>query len=235
MWSDIPYGVPSGRCNRDPSVDLRSALTPHKKKNQAAVKPEGLSELLRALATYESIGDRQTQLALQLLALTFVRTNELIGALWTEFDLDNALWIVLSERMKMRNEHVVPLTRQALNILTELRTIAGDSRYLLPGRNPNKPINNNTLLFALYRLRYKGKMTGHGFRAVASTALNESGLFSPDAIEHQLAHGEKNEVRGAYNRAEYLPERKRIMTWWSDHLEALEKGADVIPLFGKSV
>lgn len=229
------YGVSTGRCTRDPTADLRGALTPHKKKNQAAVKPEGLPELLRALATYESIGDRQTQLALQLLALTFVRTNELMGALWTEFDLDNALWIVPSERMKMRNEHVVPLTRQALNILTELKTIAGDSRYLLPGRNPNKPISNNTLLFALYRLGYKGKMTGHGFRAVASTALNESGLFSPDAIERQLAHGERNEVRGAYNRAEYLPERKRIMAWWSDHLEASEKGAEVIPLFGKSI
>ena len=229
------YGVSTGRCNRDPTVDLRGALTPHKKKNQAAVKPEELPELLRAIATYESIGDRQTQLALQLLALTFVRTNELIGALWAEYDLNNALWIVPATRMKMRNEHVVPLTRQAINILTELKPIAGDSRYLLPGRNPNKPISNNTLLFALYRLGYKGKMTGHGFRAVASTALNESGLFSPDAIERQLAHGERNEVRGAYNRAEYLPERKRIMAWWSDHLEASEKSAEVIPLFGKSV
>ena len=228
------YGVATGRCSRDPAIDLRGALAPHKKKNQAAVKPEELPELMRALATYESIGDRQTQLALQLLALTFVRTNELIGALWTEFDLDNAIWIVPAMRMKMRNEHVVPLTRQVLNILTELKTIAGDSRYLLPGRNPNKPISNNTLLFALYRLGYKGKMTGHGFRAVASTALNESGLFSPDAIERQLAHGERNEVRGAYNRAEYLPERKRIMAWWSDHLEASEKGAEVIPLFGQT-
>jgi integrase len=227
------YGISSGRCTRDPSGDLRGALTPHKKKNQAAVKPEELPELLRAIATYERIGDRQTQLALQLLALTFVRTNELIGALWEEIDLGNALWIVPATRMKMKNEHVVPLTHQALNILTELKSIAGDSRYLLPGRNPNKPISNNTLLFALYRLGYKGKMTGHGFRAVASTALNESGLFSPDAIERQLAHGERNEVRGAYNRAEYLPERKRMMIWWSNHIEALEKGAEVIPLFGK--
>ena len=229
------YGLATGRCNRDPSIDLRGALTPHKKKNQAAVKPEELPELLRTIATYESIGDKQTQLALQLLALTFVRTNELIGALWTEFDLNNALWVVPATRMKMRNEHVVPLTRQAINILNELKTIAGESRFLLPGRNPNKPISNNTLLFALYRLGYKGKMTGHGFRAVASTALNESGLFSPDAIERQLAHGERNEVRGAYNRAEYLPERKRIMAWWSDHLEVLAKGAEVIPLFHKSV
>ncbi len=228
------YGLSTGRCTRDPSGDLRGALAPHRKKNQAAVKPEELPQLLRTIATYERTGDRQTQLALQLLALTFVRTNELIGALWNEFDLNNALWIVPALRMKMRNEHVVPLTRQALDILAELKSIAGDSRYLLPGRNPNKPISNNTLLFALYRLGYKGKMTGHGFRAVASTALNESGLFSPDAIERQLAHGEKNEVRGAYNRAEYLPERKRLMKWWSDHLEALEKGAEVIPLFNQS-
>jgi integrase len=228
------YGISTGRCTRDPSSDLRGALTPHKKKNQAAVKPEELPELLRSIATYECIGDRQTQLALQLLALTFVRTNELIGALWEEIDLNNALWVVPATRMKMKNEHVVPLTHQALNILAELKRIAGDSRYLLPGRNPNKPISNNTLLFALYRLGYKGKMTGHGFRAVASTALNESGLFSPDAIERQLAHGERNEVRGAYNRAEYLPERKRMMIWWSNHIEALEKGAEVIPLFGKS-
>ncbi|MEK6686111.1 MAG: integrase arm-type DNA-binding domain-containing protein [Pseudomonadota bacterium] len=229
------YSIATGRCKRDPAADLRGALTPHKKKNQAAVKPEELPELLRAITTYESKGGRQTQLALQLLALTFVRTNELIGALWEEFDLNNALWIVPATRMKMRNEHAVPLTRQTIDILTELKSIAGESRYLLPGRNPNKPISNNTLLFTLYRLGYKGKMTGHGFRAVASTALNESGLFSPDAIERQLAHGERNEVRGAYNRAEYLPERKRIMTWWSDHLEALEKGAEVIPLFVKSV
>ncbi len=222
-----------GRCTRDPSGDLRGALTPHKKKNQAAIKPEELPDLLRAIATYERIGNRQTQLALQLMSLTFVRTNELIRALWGEIDMDNAIWIVPDTRMKMKKEHVVPLSNQALNILSEIKTIAGDSRYLLPGRNPNKPISNNTLLFALYRLGYKGKMTGHGFRTVASTALNESGLFNPDAIERQLAHSERNEVRGAYNRAEYLPERKRIMAWWSDHLEAVGKGADVIPLFGK--
>lgn len=227
------YGVATGRCSRDPAADLKGALTPHKKKNQAAVKPEELPELLRAISTYESIGDRQTQLALQLLALTFVRTNELIGAVWSEFDLDNALWIVPAERMKMRNEHIVPLSSQALKIITELKIIAGNSRYLLPGRNSNKPISNNTLLFALYRLGYKGKMTGHGFRAVASTVLNETG-FNPDAIERQLAHCESNEVRGAYNRAKYLQDRREMMTWWSEHLEGLEKGASVIPMFKKS-
>ena len=227
------YGVVTGRCSRDPAADLKGALTPHKKKNQAAVKPEELPELLRAIATYETTGNRQTQLALQLLTLTFVRTNELIGALWTEFDLDNALWIVPAERMKMRSEHVVPLTSRALEIINELKTIAGNSRYLLPGRNPNKPISNNTLLFALYRLGYKGKMTGHGFRAVASTILNESG-FNPDAIERQLAHCERNEIRGAYNRAQYMPERIKMLQWWDDYVQGLENGASVVPLFKKS-
>jgi len=227
------YGVVTGRCSRDPAADLKGALTPHKKKNQAAVKPEELPELLRAIATYETTGNRQTQLALQLLTLTFVRTNELIGALRTEFDLDNALWIVPAERMKMRSEHVVPLTSRALEIINELKTIAGNSRYLLPGRNPNKPISNNTLLFALYRLGYKGKMTGHGFRAVASTILNESG-FNPDAIERQLAHCERNEIRGAYNRAQYMPERIKMMQWWDDYIQGLKNGASVVPLFKKS-
>lgn len=227
------YGVVTGRCSRDPAADLKGALTPHKKKNQAAVKPEELPELLSAIATYETTGNRQTQLALQLLTLTFVRTNELIGAPWTEFDLDHALWIVPAERMKMRNEHVVPLTSRALEIIHELKAIAGNSRYLLPGRNPNKPISNNTLLFALYRLGYKGKMTGHGFRAVASTILNESG-FNPDAIERQLAHCERNEIRGAYNRAQYMPERIRMMQWWDDYIQGLENGASVVPLFKKS-
>jgi integrase len=132
-----------------------------------------------------------------------VRTNELIGATWEEFDLDGAVWIVPAERMKMKTEHVVPLSRQAVEILRELRAIGSGSRYILPGRNPDKP-SNNTMLFALYRLGYKGKMTGHRFRAVASTVLNESG-FRADVIERQLAHCERNDVRGAYDRAEYLP------------------------------
>ncbi|GJL73150.1 MAG: hypothetical protein NMNS01_23490 [Nitrosomonas sp.] len=123
------YGVVTGRCSRDPAADLKGALTPHKKKNQAAVKPEELPDLLKAIATYDTIGDRQTQLALQLLAHTFVRTNELISAKWSEFDLDDALWTVPAERMKKRNEHIVPLTNRVMEIIRELKIIAGDSRY----------------------------------------------------------------------------------------------------------
>ncbi|MES2364707.1 MAG: integrase arm-type DNA-binding domain-containing protein [Pseudomonadota bacterium] len=214
------YGIATGRCTRNLSTDLRGALTPHVKRHQAAIRPEELPELLRAIATYDEIGDRQTRLALQLLAQTFVRTNELIGAEWIEFDLENTLWIIPAGRMKMKTEHVVPLSRQALAILVVLKEISGSSRYVFPGRNRDKPISNNTMLFALYRLGYKGKMTGHGFRAVASTILNETG-FNSDVIERQLAHCERNEIRGAYNRAEYLPERKRMMQHWADYLDLI--------------
>ena len=168
-------------------------------------------------------------LALRLLALTFVRTGELIGATWDEIDIDGAIWIVPAERMKMRTEHVVPLSRQAIAVLNELKPLAGESRFVLPGRNPDKPISNNTLLFALYRLGYKGRMTGHGFRSVASTILNESG-FRPDVIERQLAHCERKDVRGAYNRAEYMKERQAMMQQYADMLDALATGAKVIPL-----
>ena len=227
------YGIATGRCTRNHSADLRGALTPNVKQHQAAVRPEELPDLLRAIAKYDEIGDRQTRLALQLLAQTFVRTNELIGAEWVEIDLDNALWIIPAGRMKMKTEHVVPLSTQALTMLGELKELSGGSRFIFPGRNRDKPISNNTMLFALYRLGYKGKMTGHGFRAVASTILNETG-FKSDVIERQLAHCERNEVRGAYNRAEYLPERKRMMQHWSDYLESIEAGAKVIPLHGST-
>jgi integrase len=222
------YGIASGRCTRDLAADLRGALTPHVKKNQAAVRPEELPELLRAIATYDKLGERQTLLALQLMVLTFVRTGELIGALWSEIDLEAGLWIIPAERMKARTEHLVPLARQAVAILQDLKALGGGSRFVFPGRNRDKPISNNTMLFALYRLGYKGKMTGHGFRAVASTVLNEQG-WRADVIERQLAHCERNEVRGAYNRAEYLAERARMMQAWADHVDALAKGAKVLP------
>lgn len=226
------YGVATGRCERDPSGDLRGALTPHKARNQAAIKPEELPELLRAIDGYANIGDRQTALALRLLCLTFVRTSELIGATWAEFrdlDGDAPTWEVPAERMKAKAPHVVPLARQAVVILAELRTLACGSEYVLPGRNRDKPLSNNTLLFALYRLGYKGKMTGHGFRAVASSALNEAG-YRPDVIERQLAHKEPNKVRAAYNRTEYLPERRTMMQQWADMVDGYAKGAAVVPI-----
>jgi integrase len=131
--------------------------------------------------------------------------------------------------MKMRTEHVVPLSKQAVVVLKDLKMLAGTSDFVLPGRNANVPISNNTMLFALYRLGYKRRMTGHGFRAIASTLLNESG-FRSDVIERQLAHCERNDVRGAYNRAEYLPERTDMMQRYADMLDAMAAGAKVIPL-----
>lgn len=228
------YGIATGRCQRNPAADLRGALAPHKQKHQAAVRQGELPELLRAIAKYDETGGKQTQLALQLLAHTFVRTNELIGAEWAEFDLVNAVWVIPATRMKMKTEHVVPLSSQSLVILQQLQELAGNSRLVFPGRNPAKPISNNTMLFALYRLGYKGKMTGHGFRAVASTILNETG-FNPDVIERQLAHCERNEVRGAYNRAEYLKERQKMMQHWSDYLDSLKAGAKVLPFKSNTV
>lgn len=217
------YGIATGRCAHDIAHDLRGALSPHVKKNQAAVRPEELPALLCAIADYEAIGDRQTRCALELLCLTFVRTNELTGATWEEIDTAKALWTIPAERMKMDAEHLVPLSSQSLAILKELETLAGSSRFVFPGRNPGKPISNNTMLFALYRLGYKGKMTGHGFRAVASTILNEQG-WRADVIERQLAHFERDEVRGAYNRAQYLPERKKMMQAWANYLDGSRAG-----------
>lgn len=227
------YGVATGRCDRDPAPDLRGALTPHKGKHQAAVTPEELPALLRAIDGYGEVGDKLTGYALRLLVLTFVRTNELIGAEWSELDLDSAVWIIPASRMKMKTEHVVPMSRQSIEAMRGVRAIGGGSRYVFPGRNPDKPISNNTMLFALYRLGYKGRMTGYGFRAVASTILNEAG-FREDVIERQLAHCERDEIRGAYNRVEYLPERRKMMQQWADMLDALAQGAKVIPLQRKA-
>lgn len=220
------YGIACGLCKRDPSADLRGALTPHKTKHMAAVKPEEFPELLRRIDDYD--GDLVTRLALQFLALTFVRTSDLIGATWEEFDTDQALWIIPAKRLKMKDgcDHMVPLARQALDVLARLRQLNGHSEYVFTSpRTPKKPISNNTVLYALYRLGYHSRMTGHGFRSLASSILNESGLWPPDVIERQLAHYERNRVRAAYNRAEFLTQRREMMHWYADHLDELRSKA----------
>jgi integrase len=156
----------------------------------------------------------------KLLLLTFVRTAELRGAEWTEIDLEKAEWRIPAERMKMRRDHLVPLSRQAVAVLEELHRINGRWKYVFP--NPFKPIKHmseNAVLYALYRMGYHNRATGHGFRHTASTVLNESGLFHSDVIERQLAHVESNKIRGVYNHAEYLPERRKMMQWWGDYLD----------------
>lgn len=226
------YAIASGRCERNPVADLRGAIKARPApKHMKALPERELPALLRKMNAYstDSGGELQTQCALQLLALTFVRTGELRGATWHEFDLDRAEWRIPAERMKMEELHVVPLSRQAVSILRTLQEMNGAYDLVFPGVNPKRPMSKNTVLFALYRMGYRGRMTGHGFRAVASTILNEMG-FAPDVIERQLAHKEPNKVRAAYHRSEYLPERRKMMQQWADHLEKLAAGADVIPL-----
>ncbi|MDP9195229.1 MAG: integrase arm-type DNA-binding domain-containing protein [Pseudomonadota bacterium] len=228
------YAIASGRCRRNPATDLEGALTPHKKKNYAAVEQSEIPALIKAISAYDERGMKITQIGLQLLALTFLRTSELIKTKWIEIDFENALLCVPAERMKMaqrrgtKEDHLVPLARQTIRLLQELKQISGDSPYILPGRNFWEHMSNNTMLQALYRLGYKGLMTGHGFRTLASTFLNETNRFQGDAIECQLSH-HQDSVRAIYNKAKYLPERRDIMQFWADHLESVVQEKKVIP------
>jgi integrase len=211
------YAVITQRATNNPTASLRGALKPVVKKTHAYIKPNELREYLENLDAYD--GALQTQLAMRFLLLTFVRTTELRRAAWAEMDLEKAEWRIPAERMKMRELHIVPLSRQAIAILKELQPITGQWQYVFP--NQHKPaghMSENTILYALYRMGYHSRATGHGFRSTASTILNENG-FSPDVIERQLAHGERNKVRAAYNHAQYLPERRQMMQWWADYLD----------------
>ena len=226
------YAIASGRCERNPVTDLKGAIKPRPApKHMNALSEKDLPDLLRKMDAYASNngGELQTQYALQLLALTFVRTGELREATWDEFDLDKAEWRIPGERMKMKAPHVVPLSEQSLEVVKRLKALSGAYRFAFPGLNPARPMSKNTVLFALYRMGYRGRMTGHGFRAVASTILNEIG-FNADVIERQLAHAERNKVRAAYHRAEYLPQRREMMQQWANYLDAKKSGAEVIPL-----
>jgi integrase len=188
-----------------------------------------VSELLRAIDGYA--GTVIARCALRLAPLVFVRPGELRGAEWSEFDLTAAEWRIPKERMKARVQHIVPLSRQAVEILRELQPLTGSGRYVFPSaRTSQRPMSNNTLNAALRRMGYTtDDMTAHGFRSMASTLLNEQG-WSRDAIERQLAHGERDEVRAAYNYAEYLPERRKMMQAWADYLDGLRAGANVVPI-----
>ena len=212
------YGIASGRCDRNPAADLRGALKARPKpRHMAALTVPELPDFLCKIDEYD--GEVQTRLALRLLSLTFVRTNELRCATWAEIDLDKAEWTVPADRMKTKAPHHVPLSRQAVAAFKQLLKMNGKWPWVFAGRAPTKPMSKNTVLFALYRMGYHGRMTGHGFRAVASTTLNEMG-YRPDVIERQLAHTEKNAVRAAYHRSQYLEERKTMMQAWADFLDA---------------
>jgi integrase len=228
------YAIATGRAQRDPAADLRGALPPVKEKHHASITdPKEIGELLRDIDGYK--GTFITRCALRLAPLVFLRPGELRKAEWSEIDLDKAEWRIPAARMKMDAVHIVPLASQAVAILREIQPLTGAGRYVFTGaRTTTRPMSENAVLAALRRMGYTtDEMTGHGFRSMASTLLNEQG-FNRDAIERQLAHAERDGVRAAYNYAEYLPERKRMMQHWADYLAGLKTGAEVIAIHKKT-
>lgn len=224
------YAVSCCLAERDISADLRGALQPRNVKHHASVTdPRDVSRLLRFIDNYT--GSFVVRCALRLAPLVFLRPGELRKGEWSKIDFDKAEWRIPADRMKMKEQHHVPLSTQSLAILHELHPLTGTGRYLFPGRGAAAiPMSENALNAALRYLGFdKTEMTAHGFRSMASTLLNEMG-WPHDAIERQLAHGERDTVRAAYNFAQYLPERRRMMQAWADYLEKLKAGAKVTPL-----
>ena len=227
------YAIAHSLAERNPATDIKpnDVLTSRQKQNLARIDGNELPDLLRHIEAYQ--GAPATRLAIKLIALTFVRTTELIGARWEEIDLDAARWDIPAARMKMKTPHIVPLSTQAVEILKILQMVSGHSELLFPGeRDHGKSMSNNTILKALERMGYKGRMTGHGFRGVASTLLHEMG-FDHAHIELQLAHQERNEVSAAYNHATYLKPRATMMQHWADYLDTCSTGK-VLPFKRKN-
>jgi integrase len=226
------YAIAHGYAKRNPAKEIepRDILKASVKSNYARIDARELPNLLRKIEVYQ--GTHVTRLAMKLMALTFVRTSELIGAKWAEFDLEAARWSIPAARMKMRTPRIVPLARQSLEVLDSLRTLNGTGEWVFPGDlDATKPMSNNTILKALERMGYKGTMTGHGFRGLASTILHERGCVH-EYIELQLAHAPRNAVSAAYNHALYLEPRQKMMQEWADFLEQLQRGAKVLPFRG---
>jgi len=224
------YAIVTERAQNNPALALRDALPAVKATHHPAVTdPAELGALMRALDGYEA--GLITKCALRLAPLVFVRPGELRNAEWTEFDLDSAQWNIPAEKMKMREPHLVPLARQALRILREIQPLTGNSRYVFPGaRDPKRPLSENTINAALRRLGYdKDTMTGHGFRAIARTILDEVLHVRPDFIEHQLAHAVRDPNGRSYNRTAHLKERVAMMQQWADYLDERKAGAKILP------
>lgn len=217
------YAIATGRAERNPADDLRGALEPVKAKPRAAILvPSAIGQLLRAIDSYQ--GSFITKCALKIAPLTFVRPGELRQAEWSEIDLESGLWTIPASRMKMRESHLVPLATQTLNVLAELHPLTGRGRYVFPGaRTSKRPMSNNAVLAALRRMGFgKEEMSGHGFRAMARTILDEILNIRPDFIEHQLAHAVRDPNGRAYNRTTHLDERRKMMQIWADYLESMK-------------
>lgn len=222
------YAIQTGRAERDPSGDLRGALTPVKAKHHASIKdPKAIGTLLRSINGFE--GSYTTQCALQLAPLVFVRPGELRHAEWKEIDFDKREWRIPGHKMKMGEQHIIPLSNQAIEIFKAIQPLTGNGKYIFPSiRSTDRPMSENTVNAALRRMGYeKDEMTGHGFRSMASTLLHEHG-WPHEVIERQLAHAERNKIAAAYNHAEHLPKRREMMQWWADYLDNLATGAKVV-------
>jgi integrase len=232
LWicsSVFRYAVITGRAEHNPAINLKGALKPYKETHLPSLRARELPEFLNALESLRTT--EQDQIAFKLLLLTALRTGELRRGRWEDLDLRAGEWRVPAEMMKMRDEHIVPLSSQAISLLEELRTMTGHQRWLFPSRygRVNPAMHENRINDMIESMGYKGRVVGHGFRSMFSTILNEHG-FNRDAIERQLAHMERNGVRAAYNRAEYLPERRFMMQWWSDFIESRGKAAVEFPI-----
>jgi integrase len=228
------YAVAHGYSKRNPASEIRPSdiLKPTRKTNMARIDAKELPALLRSIELYE--GRQLTRLAMKLMALTFVRTSELIGARWEEFDFEACRWNIPAERMKMNTPHIVPLASQGVEALNLLKRLSGQYELVFPGeQNRKKPMSNMTILKALERMGYKGRMTGHGFRGLASTILHEQG-YNHEHIELQLAHAPCNAVSAAYNHALYLEPRARMMRDWADFLEKTQRGGKLLPFMRKA-
>ncbi|WP_319466196.1 integrase arm-type DNA-binding domain-containing protein [uncultured Pseudodesulfovibrio sp.] len=230
------YAVAAGRAERDPAADIKGVLPPARKvKHHASITdPNKIKILLRAIDGFD--GTLVVHCALKLAPLVFVRPGELRHAEWGEINFEGCEWRIPEEKMKGGSPHIVPLSAQAVEILRDVSGLTGPSGYIFPSvRTAARPMSENTINVALRRLGYdKTEMTGHGFRSMASTLLNEHG-WNRDAIERQLAHTPKDKVRASYNYAEHLPERKRMMQAWADYLDSLKDGGKVVPLFAQKV
>lgn len=218
------YGVATGKAEKDVSADIGGFLKTAKVKHHAALDVKDLPEFLDKLNKNEARLFNQTRWAIELMLLTFVRTSELLDAVWDEFDFEKKIWLIPAERMKMRKPHVVPLATQVINILERLKTIQCEKgRYILPSPvSPRKPMSENTILYALYRLGYRGKATGHGFRALAMTAIKEQLGYRHEVVDRQLAHAHRNSIDAAYDRAQFLDDRVKMMQEWADYIDSLK-------------
>lgn len=231
MNQAFSYATQRGLCSHNPAAGLRDILPGSQEQHHACVPISEVPNLFRAV---ETLPEGITRMAIELIALTFVRTGELIGAKWEEIDWEKQEWHIPAHRMKMKRPHIVPLSRQALDLLKELKGLTGNKPYLFfSAASKSKHISNGAILMALRRIGYQGKMTGHGFRSLASTILNENN-YNPDVIERQLAHEDQDKIRAAYNRAEYLPERKKMMQDYADILGAMRKKDEKITSIGKA-